>query len=372
MSAKKKILLVGDMPGWAFDNIISFIKEQLKKEYDFYYDFTVYNPRKSSTGLSDSTGTTDTSLIDDHFRKMYFRSSIPLINSLSYKIVSYLNKWGILERDAEGKKRRIRVDNTYDCVVFLDFYMDIDGDFDHLTARRVVKGIYTDGYPPKGIKLEAQSIESFLKNYYHNAAALLAGSKSISEIYRPHTKLDIYTANMAYDELIFKPRNKSSKRVDNKLILGWTGNPNRSFKGFHEIILPVVNELQKEGLNIELRTQFSGTLNSLADFWQEIDLAIIMSEADAGPSLFMEASLCGVPSISTNIGMPTEVIINDFNGKLIERNSEALKIAIKNIYFEPNILNLWRQNIRGAYINKLGCQVQKNNWKNLFNGILNE
>ena len=41
--------------------------------------------------------------------------------------------------------------------------------------------------------------------------------------------------------------------------IGWTGNPNREMKGFREIIEPAIKELQEEGLNLNLKTKFSGS-----------------------------------------------------------------------------------------------------------------
>jgi glycosyltransferase involved in cell wall biosynthesis len=172
---------------------------------------------------------------------------------------------------------------------------------------------------------------------------------------------------MAYDEKIFSPKHTIK---NNKFVLGWTGNPEREFKGFYSIVQPVVQELQNSGFNIELRTQFSGSLNSLADFWQNVDLAIIASEADAGPSMFMEASLCGVPSISTTIGMPAYVIVDNENGLFCSRNVADFVEKIALVIQHPELLEKMRVRIRKDYIEKLGVDVQIQNWENLFNQLI--
>lgn len=77
------------------------------------------------------------------------------------------------------------------------------------------------------------------------------------------------------------------------------------------------------GYPVALRTQFQGSIRSLATFWQGVDLALIASEADAGPSMFIEASLCGVPSVSTKIGLP-QFVIN--HGRTVSCASEPSKI----------------------------------------------
>jgi glycosyltransferase involved in cell wall biosynthesis len=370
--SKKKILLIGDLPGWAFDNIITFVKTNLNKDYNFYYDYTIYNPAKRTTGEINIQDSLNTEFLSKEYRKTYKIYRYPVLGKVSYKLISVLNRFGILSRDANGKKRRVRKDNFYDCIVYMDFYMDRDGDFHHVEARKVVRGIYTDSFPPMGYQVSESNPRDFLHNYFEETDALLAGSNSILKFYEPFSDLPCFEANLAYNESIFRPRHNSKKRGGNKLVLGWTGNPNRSFKGYYELIVPVVRELQNEGLEIELRSQFSGTLNSLADFWQEVDLAIIASEADAGPSLFMEASLCGVPSLSTRIGIPAYIIKEDVNGLFFERNIDSLKLAIKSVYFDRDKLKTWSSNIRNSYLIKLGHDVQVKNWRVLFSEVLND
>ena len=85
----------------------------------------------------------------------------------------------------------------------------------------------------------------------------------------------------------------------------------------------------------------------------------------------MEASLCGVLSISTKIGMPAYVIEHEKNGLFIERNKEALKAAIKRLYEDRDLLEPMKKVIRKDYIQKLGKEVQIRNWQRLIESLLN-
>ena len=203
---KKNILLVGDMPGWAFDNIIDFVRTKLKGSYNFYYDFTTYNPRNNPLAASDSKNLIIDKNLINQYKRNYYVYRIPFLKKIAYKFISNLNKKGYFTRDAEGKKRRIRKDNKYDCAVFLDFYMNVDGDFDSLVTEKIIKGIYTDGFPPKGIILEEISLELFSNNFLSDSYSLIAGSNSICKIYKNVFPGDIYVANLAYNEHIFKPK----------------------------------------------------------------------------------------------------------------------------------------------------------------------
>jgi glycosyltransferase involved in cell wall biosynthesis len=136
--------------------------------------------------------------------------------------------------------------------------------------------------------------------------------------------------------------------------------------------LPLLTAYKNLGYSIELRTQFDGTLNSLADFWNKVDVALITSEADAGPSMFMEASLCGVPSISTRIGLPNDVIVDKVNGLFCDRDVADIIDKLKFLIDNKKIHRAMKDNIRATYINRLGVEVQKARWKSLFNAVLNE
>ena len=358
------------MPGWAFDNIINFIRNHLK-EYEFYFDYTIYNSRNASNVQSDISSQELNPAQNIIYKRKRWYMNVPLLRGVMYRYSNLRNQIGASDYDGEGRKRRIHKDNSYDLVVYLDYYMDKDGDFEQVKAKHTVRGIYTAGFPPKGILLtENLSVNEFVEEFLGDIDALVVGAPAIANTYKDHFKGNILFANMAYDEGVFKPSVISTDKE--QLVIGWTGNPSREFKGFQSIIEPAIEELQKEGFNIVLKTQFEGSLNSLAKFWQSCDLAVITSEADAGPSLFMEASLCGVLSISTKIGMPAYVIEHEKNGLFIERNKEALKTAIRRLYEERDLLESMKKIIRRDYISKLGVEVQMRNWQRLFESILNE
>lgn len=365
-----RILLIGDMPGWAFDNIIQFIKKHISG-YEFYFDYTIYHPRIDKIVTTDIKDSEKNNIIHQTFIKKRHLQNIPVIRGIQYRILKKLNEWGYTDVDADGRKCRIRGGNQYDLVVFLDYYMDKDADFSHIKANKIIKGIYTAGFPPKGILINSEmSIDMFCKEYLDDADAIVCGSPSIADTYRPYTENPVFFANMAYNEQVFSPKKKP--RHKDQFILGWTGNPNREFKGFHTIIIPAIEKLNADGYNVGLRTQFEGKLESLADFWQDVDLAVIASEADAGPSLFMEASLCGVPSVSTRIGMPEYVIEDGKNGLFCERTIDDLTEKIKLLIKDRKLLEKMQKNIRNDYIRKLGVEVQKKNWEVLFRTILSD
>lgn len=355
------------MPGWAFDNIIHFVRKNIKS-FEFYYDYTIYHPRLSTSVDIDFLANEKNQATASHFRKKIPFQDIPFVRGVFYRLQNVLNSLGYASFNGDGKKGYTRKDNCYDIVVYLDYYMDKDADFSHVKASKIIRGIYTASFPPKGIKIqENTTINQFCEEYLSDTSVLLCGSPSIVNMYKKTISCAALFANLAYDEKIFRPRKHNS--TNKTFVLGWTGNPNREFKGFHSIILPAIEKLRQD-YDIELKTQFEGTLESLADFWQGVDLAIIASEADAGPSMFMEASLCGVPSVSTKIGMPEYIIEDGVNGLFFDRSIEDLMDKLKLLLNNHQLLENLRSNIRQDYIDKLGFEVQKKNWDDLFQNVL--
>lgn len=370
MTKKPNILIIGDIPGWAFHNIITFVRTKVNG-YNFYYDYTMYNPKENSKVTSDFE------VKNPHIASRKFKKTIPfqqtfLLKGLVYRIINFLNQRGLLSYNGDGKFRRIRKDNTYDLVLFLDYYMDKDADFSHIKAKARVKGIFTAQFPPKGIRIDpTMSLEEFCKTFLTDIDGLLVGAPCIAQTYNGVFTKPIFFANMAYDEQVFSPK-LNALNINEHFIVGWTGNPDRDFKGFYSHVIPAVEHLKSMGYSIELKTQFEGALNSLADFWNKVDVALIASEADAGPSMFMEASLCGVPSISTRIGLPNDVIVDKVNGLFCERNVADIVDKLKFMIDNKKLHQAMKDNIRATYINKLGVEVQTAQWKALFNAVLNE
>ncbi len=347
---KHSILLIGDRPNWAYHEIIKFIISNLNSKYDFYYDFMIYNSPKI------------------YFKSRFSNFILAKISKLRAALKTYISNL--------KKIRKIRKDQVYDLVVYLDYYMDVNCNF-KFHSKKIVKGIYTEGFPPKGMSYDFKNsidsytlnIDEFKKLYLSDINALVCGAESVANFYKNYID-NVYVANSCLDENIFHPKNRIKKN-SKTLIVGWSGNPNREFKGFYEVIVPAVERLKKEGLDIELKSRFKGPIETLHLFYSDIDLIAIASTADAGPSLFMEASLSGIPSISTKIGFPASIIDDGINGIFIERDIDSLVVALKKLYFNRELLELMSQKIRDDYIAKMGVLKQTERWDNLFMNILN-
>jgi len=335
---RPRILIVADKPNWAYHQIAMFIKTQLSDRYDIDIEFLIFNdnikPRKIYNRIIKET------------KKFYY----------SYKY----------------KNNTI---GEYDIVLYLGWYMDTMGGYKSqvnakkIKTKRIIKGIYTDGFPPKGYTIPNKiSREQFYSEYLSDADAIVCGSKNIVNFYKNFNKYTIY-ANSFLDADLFKP-NLKKNYYGKTLNIGWTGNPEREFKGYYDFVVPAVNKAQTQRPGINLKTKFHGSMKSLASFYNDIHLTVIASEADAGPSLFAEAALSGVMSISTVIGWPSQIIENKVNGIFVKRDVEEIVKTIIYLYDSRDVLEMMNNRIRKDYLLLENTEFHKNQWDQLFRSLL--
>jgi len=324
---KPSVLIIADFPNWAYYEIQQFIKNNLSDEFDVYCDYLKFNTIKKSKNPK-------------NWIKTY-----------------------------KEKKRyqHVKKDGIYDIVVFLGFYFPEHMKLD-FKAKCVVKGIYTDGFPPSNSNFSG-SIEEFKKRFFEDTNAIVCGSQLIKEYYQEILS-NVYYANGVIDAELFKRQTVKLKNTSEILNVGWTGNPNREFKGLYSHIIPAIELAQKTHPQIQFKTRFSGPMETLPYFYEDIDVIVIASDADAGPSLFGDASLMDVPSISTDIGWPHEVIKSGENGFIVEKDVEEISKTIIELYEDRELLFKMSKRIRGDYLAVFNTQIMVKRWKTMFQELL--
>lgn len=325
---KPSILIIADFPNWAYHEIQKFIVQNLKDEFEIYSDFLIFNTYKKTK---------------HPFKRL--------------KLIWDKNKY-----------QHIKNSNIYDIVVYLGFYFE-EQMVINWQSKKIVKGIYTDGFPPQNANFVG-NINEFKNKFLNNTDAVVCGSYLIHEFYKTN-QLKSYYANCCINESLFKRGSKKQKNTKPNFIVGWTGNPKRTFKGLESHIIPAVKLAQKKYPDIELKTRFSGPMETLPMFYENVDMVVIASDADAGPSMFGEASLMEVPSVSTDIGWPHEVIQNGVNGFIVKKDVHQIATKIIELYENRELLYTMSKQIRNDYLEVLGKDKMIEKWRYMFNDLLN-
>ena len=150
------------------------------------------------------------------------------------------------------------------------------------------------------------------------------------------------------------------------VVIGWVGNSvfwgNRAddLKGVHTILIPAVDELQREGENVTRlfadRQERIIPHSEMKDYYSKIDIYVCTSRIEGTPNPLLEAMACGVPVITTDVGLVPEVL-GEFQKQFVleRRDVECLKDAVIRMIGSPdNLKRCSEENLR---------QIQDWNWK---------
>lgn len=101
--------------------------------------------------------------------------------------------------------------------------------------------------------------------------------------------------------------------------------------GDGELLAGLRYQAVQEGLPIT----FLGWRSDIPKLIAASDIAILTSDNEAVPLTLIEASMAGLPLVSTNVGSVSDVLINDLNGYLVDSEPEALADALQKLAIDP-------------------------------------
>ena len=340
---KEKIALIVDRPDWAFDHIA----DQIKKNLNQYYDFKVIYA-------------CDIENVADIF-----------ILSQDCKIVHFFWRGLLSSYDSEWVQNRIfRLGYTKE-----EFFSK------YIKNKKISTEIYDHLCLDDEEKMVTEKLfarkESILTAY-------AVSSKKLERIYQEKVELkkrpDAYLPD-GVDLNLFQPNNLS--RFDNlndRLIrVGWVGNSKWSIndlKGINTIIKPAIQELRQEGYNIELYTSDREEKMiphyRMPQFYSKIDCYICASLHEGTPNPVLEAMACGVPVITTNVGVVEECLGTlQKNFIMKERTVKELKEKIIKLLKNREVFKeLSNENLEN--IKQWDWKIQTENFRKYFEFCLNK
>ncbi len=153
--------------------------------------------------------------------------------------------------------------------------------------------------------------------------------KKLWYVFAPYVRV-IHTKYTCDLEMFYPDK----KNKNDKLVVGWAGSLTNhgSKRGFYEFIKPICDEIE----GIELKTQakedeFVTDDNKMREFYNSLDLYLGASRVEGASRPVIEASACGVPVISTDVGIVPELLDDNYDGFIVDRNYNAIKTRLESI-----------------------------------------
>ena len=300
---KPKIALIVDSDNWAFANIA----RQIVKHLGHRYDFQII-PTEVVDNIAQILIMTADCAVTHFFWREY-------LNLVRYEF-------------AQGYARLL----GFAAGVFVEKYV-----YNRVITTSVYDHLFlTDDEIQARIPL----FNDLCKGYTVSSQRLLDIYRDI-DVYPPPVEL----AEDGVDLSLFQPMNldRFDSLGQRTLVIGWAGNSKwaagagEDFKGFHSILKPAVEQLQQEGLDIRLeladRQQGFIAHKDMPAYYAKLDVYVCPSKIEGTPNPVLEAMACGVPVITTNVGVVPQALGDDpFSLILPERSVGALKERLRTFY----------------------------------------
>ncbi len=295
---KKKIALIIDTEGWAFDNIAHQLKNNLTE-----FDIDIIPGRIFEGNMIKLF------LFGEDYDLIHFlwRGYLTLIDRA--EMHNYIEALGM---SFEKFKQKYILNKNITFSVCDELYLS--GDDEWRTEETMKYG----------------------KEYF-------VTSKRLYNIYQQFSKKPQMVIHDGVDLQKYIPENLDRFKNIETVRIGWTGNSkfkdsegDSDMKGVEGIIKPAIEELQREGYSVELNLADRNIKmipqEEMPKFYNSIDLYVCASKTEGTPLPIIEAMAMGVPVISTDVGIVSEAV-GECNKKYIlkERTKEDLKNAIKSI-----------------------------------------
>ena len=205
-----------------------------------------------------------------------------------------------------------------------------------------------------------------INNSMRKACAIHANSiLLLNEIKKMHTRT-FYLPN-GVDETLFTPTDIPLERKN--IIMGHIGKLSPR-KGQKQFIEPAVKQAGAKYFSHYNNYKTRIPLKDMPDVYKKIDCFVVASEEDGTPCPALEAAACGRPIISNKIGNMPELIIDGYNGFLVEKTVGAYIEKIKWMKDHREEMVEMGKNARKTIEEGWTWKIQAENYRKMFNKIL--
>ncbi len=336
-----RIALIADVENWAYHNYAKQISRNLSYSYDFQIFFQSDYQDIEQLVLE----VKDFDLIHFFWREALF---------------SLLSSW-------------VRHSFTEKGLDHLDFISNV------IATANITTSVYDHLY------LSESEIEERAILYNALAIGYTTVSQRLNKIYSsiaqyPSPNL---TAEDGVDLEFFAPFNPERFYAQkDEIIVGWVGNSRWGegdgtgidHKGLETIIKPAIESLQEEGYRVrgffadrQERWIPHGEMN---DYYNSIDIYVCASDIEGTPNPALESMACGIPVISTDVGMIPQLFGTLQHEYILPTRSVAdVKTKLKDLITNSQKREaLSKENLES--IKKWSWESKCADWDNFFKSML--
>jgi glycosyltransferase involved in cell wall biosynthesis len=184
----------------------------------------------------------------------------------------------------------------------------------------------------------------------------------------------VYLAYEAADLRTWFPQIKR-RHARLPLRVGWNGNSSKRYKNYHEIFVPLMNVLEKEGT--AQRVVRDRDTNGIPrermreEFYYQIDVLAMTAFREGNPYPLYEAMACGVPCLSSYAGVAPELITDNEDGWIINNPTiDTFSVRVRQLAYDLSGIQrageAARRKIKAAWC----WEKQISSWSMIFNEAL--
>jgi glycosyltransferase involved in cell wall biosynthesis len=308
-SAIPRVALIIDVENWAFDNIA----KQLRRHLGASFEFETF----AANGLKPGTLA---SLLHG-FDLVHFLSRGALTAVWAAAEAGHsIGGWPVAELVANIERRSTITVGVYD-----HLYLSME-DLGRYTADPYWYGIHIQRF---------RSMHNKVEGYYVSSARLFDIYSKVGDIPPPECSLPD-----GVDLSLFHPDKKT--RSGGPLRVGWSGNSawmdhqgDLDPKGLRTTLRPVIDLLRNEGVSIELvladRHVRLIPHKQMPGFYNSLDVFVCSSQSEGTPNPVLEAMACGIPVISTDVGIVPEAFGPRQKRFILPRSVNAFADALRTL-----------------------------------------
>lgn len=335
---RPRIALVSDVRNWAFHNIAVSIQKYLGDSYDFEIFFlNEYFPDLSTVA------------------KDLFTASYDLIHFMTRQGVPLLFNHLLRKKDGVTDEILTGFINTPFTFSLYSHCQLSPTDLDHL---RLDFNYLAKGYTVSSVRLY---------NVYNGLNNITPPTMVIED---------------GVDLSLFYPVNLDRlKETNRSTVIGWAGNSKWGFhvdgldhKGLHSLIKPAINSLQREGLAVSGCFSDSNEgytpHHEMVNYFNRLDIYVCASDMEGTPNPVLEAMACGLPIVSTDVGIIPE-LFGPLQQEFIvqERSVSAIRGKLRLLVTDPDLRQaLSKENLER--ISEWTRQAESQKWQQFFAVVL--